>query len=81
LLVKADATAYNLVTQCYDDIKASPLRSAPEAAGIEREINATLLSMRNCAQQGDLANIPTLSQQIRHLIAQRNLKLKNISNY
>ncbi len=79
-LVKTDKNAYKQATQCYDDIKSSPLRSNSESLTIEEEINLALLEMRNQAQAGKMAEVSQTAIHIRSLISKRNFTLKNNLN-
>jgi hypothetical protein len=67
--------------RCYDDIKASPLRSTPEVQDIENEITSSLVLMRGYASSGDMSAVVTTASQVRQLVARRNSRLKNIRNY
>jgi hypothetical protein len=81
LLVKKGSPAYRAVSQCYDDIKASPLRSTPEVTDIESELSTTLQMMHDYASAGDLVSVISTASRVRQLVARRNSKLKNIRNY
>ncbi len=81
LMVKKDPSVYKVVMRCYDDIKASPLRSTPEVQDIENEITSSLVLMRGYASSGDMSAVVTTASQVRQLVARRNSRLKNIRNY
>jgi uncharacterized membrane protein YqjE len=81
LLVKKGSPAYRAVSQCYDDLKASPLRSTPEVTHIEGELSAALQMMHDYASSNDMASVISTASRVRQLVARRNSKLKNIRNY
>lgn len=76
-----DDKAHKLITSLYEELKVSPIRSNPEVADLEKEISTSIMLMHDYAKEENVPELMNTAVQTRHLIAQRNSKLKNIRHY